>query len=95
MMGKINALLRYSGADDEDFNATGVFSNTSRGGGKSWDSVEWSGDKVDVTFKGIPSGSNSNSGSHTHTISGTTNNTGSKAEYWQPYMTCYCWFRTA
>ena len=32
---------------------------------------------------------------HTHTISGTTSSVGSGAEYWQPYMTCYCWYRIA
>ena len=32
---------------------------------------------------------------HTHRFSGTTDATGDGEEYWQPYMTCYCWFRVA
>ena len=33
--------------------------------------------------------------SHTHTISGTTGARGDGGAYWQPYITCYCWYRTA
>ena len=35
-------------------------------------------------------------GVHSHHISGTTGYGNGKSQaYWQPYMTCYCWYRTA
>ena len=33
--------------------------------------------------------------SHSHTISGNTNNAGSGKDYWQPFIRCYGWYRTA
>ena len=95
MRGSINHLVRYDAGDAGTYSANGVFSNTETSGTRSWQGVNGSGARVRVQFNGIPSGTNSNSGTHSHTISGTTYNTGSKAEYWQPYITCYCWYRTA
>lgn len=72
--------------------ASGCFS---RGTQSTWTSANLERTGYDIKFNATPSGTNSNSGTHSHSISGTTNNTGSKEDYWQPYMTCYCWYRTA
>lgn len=32
---------------------------------------------------------------HTHIVRGYTGGSGDSLEYWQPYMTCYCWYRVS
>lgn len=42
-----------------------------------------------------PNATTSGGGFHSHTVSGTTSSIGNGQEYWQPFMRCYCWYRTA
>ena len=81
----------------------------SRGSQKSWVVANGNSTGYSLNFNATPSGTISQStnhshnvsgtisesGGHIHSVDGTTDNTGEGTAYWQPYMTCYCWHRTA
>ena len=79
--GNITALLRYDAANDASWSVDGCFSSTSLDGKRSWAGNNTIGSKAIINFSATPSG--------------TISSTGSGTDYLPPYITVYCWYRTA
>ena len=80
--GEIKSLMRYDGADETGYSATGVFSGTTRSGTRSWQGIDKSNGKIDVKFSMTPMGKISYIGN------------GQAFSIMPQYMTVYCWKRT-
>ena len=92
MSGTINALVRYDDSDQGNYETSGVFSNTSKSGGHTWDGHNGGGAKMTIKFSATPSGSISYTGGEYNSA---TRKTTTKAfSIMPPYYKVYCWRRT-
>ena len=93
MQGTINALVRYDDSDQGNYEASGVFSNTNKSGGHTWDGHNGGGAKMTVKFSATPSGTISHTGGE---YDNKTKRTTTKSfSIMPPYYKVYCWRRTA
>ena len=79
--GSMNHVVRHYYDDNDKFEVNGCFSTSTLGGTLTWRGTNGNGGRIGVRFNATPSG----------TISAT----GSGQDYWQPYMSVFCWYRTA
>ena len=92
MSGTLNAIMRYDGGDQGQYESSGVFSNTSTSGSRTWKGDNGNHGKVTIRFNATPSGSISYTGGE---YNRTTRKTTTKSfSIMPPYYKVYCWRRT-
>ena len=79
--GAMNHVVRHYTDDNDKFNVSGCFSETLLAGTMTWRGQNGNGARIGVRFNATPSG--------------TISTTGSGQDYWQPYMSVFCWYRVA
>ena len=82
MTGTLNAVMRYDGGDQGQYESSGVFSNTSTSGSRTWKGDNGNHGKVTIKFNATPSGTIESTGK------------GDPFSLMPPYITIYAWKRT-
>ena len=77
--GAMNHVVRHYTDNNDKFEVNGCFSKSSLTGSMTWRGADGNGARIGVRFNATPTG----------TISAT----GSGKDYWQPYMSVFCWYR--